>query len=107
MERHLGQKKGAGNLFLSILDWCPLFDKIMIQFCASYCFYPYRRVIKIVESVKGDASVRSPLKPGKNPTFRGIVVQVWILRLKRAKMPFSADLYPGNGIFVFFGDICN
>jgi hypothetical protein len=37
-----------------------------------------------------EQSVRSPLKPGKNPTFRGIVVEVRIFGLKRAKMPFSA-----------------
>jgi hypothetical protein len=30
------------------------------------------------------------LKPGIYPTFRGIVAQVRILGLKRAKMPFSA-----------------
>jgi len=37
-----------------------------------------------------EQSVRSPLKPGINPTIRGIVVQVRIFGLKRAKMPFSA-----------------
>jgi hypothetical protein len=37
-----------------------------------------------------DQSVRSPLKVAIIPTFRGIVVQVRIFRLKRVKMPFSA-----------------
>jgi hypothetical protein len=37
-----------------------------------------------------EQSVRSPLKPLKNPTFRGIVVQVRIFVLKRAKKAFSA-----------------
>jgi hypothetical protein len=46
-----------------------------------------------------DKSVRSPLKPGINPTFRGIVVQVRIFGLKRAKMPFSAEIFPWNAIY--------
>jgi hypothetical protein len=37
-----------------------------------------------------DRSVRSPLKVAIIPIFRGIVCQVRIFRLKRAKMPFSA-----------------
>jgi len=49
-----------------------------------------------------DQSVRSPLKPGINPTFKGIVVQVRIFELKRAKMPFSAEIFPGNYIFTIF-----
>jgi hypothetical protein len=38
-------------------------------------------------------SLRSPLKPGINPTFRGIVLQVLIFRLKRAKKAFSAEIF--------------
>jgi hypothetical protein len=38
--------------------------------------------------------VSGPLKPGINPTSRGIVVQVRIFGLKMAKMPFSAEISP-------------
>jgi hypothetical protein len=47
-------------------------------------------MIEQFPSTTTDQSVRSPLKPEINPTFRGIVVQVRIFVLKRAKMPFSA-----------------
>jgi hypothetical protein len=39
-----------------------------------------------------DQSQRSPLKVAIIPTFRGIVVQVRIFGLKRAKIPFSAEI---------------
>jgi uncharacterized protein (DUF2132 family) len=41
-----------------------------------------------------DQSVTSPLKPRINPTFRDIVVQVWIFSLERAKKAFSAEIFP-------------
>jgi hypothetical protein len=50
-----------------------------------------------------DMSVRSPLKPGINPTFRGIVVQVRILLLKMPFLPFSAETIPWKcHFFIFF-----
>jgi hypothetical protein len=42
--------------------------------------------------VNRDQSLRSPLKVAIIPTFSGIVVQVWILVLKRAKKAFSAEI---------------
>jgi len=54
-----------------------------------------------------DMSLRSPLKPGINPTFRGIVVQVRIFRLKRAKMPFSARKLLLETAFLPFSSIFN
>jgi hypothetical protein len=46
--------------------------------------------------VNREQSIRSLLKVAIIPTFRGIVVQVRILRLKRAKKAFSAEIYlPG------------
>jgi hypothetical protein len=46
-------------------------------------------------------SVRSPLKPGINHTFRGIIALVRIFGLKMAKKPFSAEIFPGNATFPF------
>jgi hypothetical protein len=37
-------------------------------------------------------SVRSPLKPGINPTFRGIIAQARIFGLKMAKKAFSSGI---------------
>jgi hypothetical protein len=50
-----------------------------------------RSISSTAWSIPGtDRSVTSPLKPGINPTFRGIVVQVLIFGLKRVKKAFSA-----------------
>jgi hypothetical protein len=51
---------------------------------------------------ENDQSLRSPLKPGINPTFRGIVVQVRIFVLKRAKKAFSAEIFSLKGLFCHF-----
>jgi hypothetical protein len=52
-----------------------------------------------------DRSVRSPLKVAIIPTFRGIVAQVWIFKLKMAKMPFSAEISPWKLPFFHFRKI--
>jgi hypothetical protein len=40
-----------------------------------------------------EQSLRSPLKVAIIPPFRGIVVQIRIFGLKRAKRAFSAEIY--------------
>jgi hypothetical protein len=68
-----------------------------------------RKILKIrqLEAVGGDVSVRSPLKVVIIPTFRGIVVQVRIFRLKRAKKAFSAEIFPWKWHFCHFQSIQN
>jgi hypothetical protein len=51
--------------------------------------------------LRREQSLRSPLKPSINPTFKAIVVQVRILGLKMAKMPFSAGISPWKWHFYF------
>ena len=53
-------------------------------------------------AVAVDLSVRNPLKVAIIPTFRGIVVQVRIFGLKRAKKAFSAEVYSWKGHFCHF-----
>jgi hypothetical protein len=52
--------------------------------------------------IQREQSLRSPLKVAIIPTFRGIVVQVRILRLKRAKKAFPAEISPWDAIFAIF-----
>jgi hypothetical protein len=55
----------------------------------------------------GDQSLRSPLKVAIIPTFRGIVAQVRIFRLKMAKKAFSAEIFLLEMAFLPFLAILN
>jgi hypothetical protein len=50
----------------------------------------YRSSVLFLPFLRREQSLRSPLKVAIITTFRGIDVQVRILRLKRQKMPFLA-----------------
>ncbi len=58
--------------------------------------------IKVMKELGIDESLRSPLKVAIIPTFKGIVVQVRIFRLKRAFLPFLAGIFSWRRPFCHF-----
>jgi hypothetical protein len=58
--------------------------------------------LKIYTRVNGVWSLRSLLKVATIPTFRGIVAQVRLLVLKRAKKAFPAEIFPWKWHFCHF-----
>jgi hypothetical protein len=73
-----------------------------LSFIISSCFVLYAFWNFFSRIKKGEQSLRSPLKVATIPTFRGIVAQVRLLVLKRAKKAFPAEIFPLKWYFCLF-----
>jgi hypothetical protein len=67
----------------------------------------YRYPMLFFPFLRREQSLRSPLKVAIVPTFKGIVVQVRIFELKRAKKAFSAIKLLLGTAFLLFSGISN